>query len=203
MAYGRGDSCSPDSKDVYLEVDEGFRMKTIILIDTNFNNAFIFPQQNKKNYKPKKVGLDIEIKRRKTSDFAITSLRSYPQKMEWLVSHPVTNDKDKDFIILKVSEFIDIYKKAKEEEVSQTRDHWKGIQPHLRLIHCITDFSEIKEAFLMGFNVMSKQELVGRKTMISEKWNDEKFNLKSTLYPDLYDDFSVEINIGKQLECQW
>ena len=208
------DSKSPQRKDV----EEGSRMKTImamaigltvnnILIDaSSFNNASIFPQQNKKNWKPTKGGLDVEIKRRKTSDFPLSTLRSSTQKMEWLVAHPVTNDEDKEFIVTKVSEFITIYKKVKEEEASHTRDHWKGVQPLLRLIHCITDFSEIKEAFSMSFNVMSKQELDGRNSeilkrndpwiMISDKWNDETFNLKSTTYPDLHDDFSVEMDIG-------
>ena len=116
------------------------------------------------------------------------------------------NDDDKEFIVSKVSEFIEVYKNAKEEEETHSRDHWKGIQPHLRLIHCITDFDEVKEAFSMSFNVVSKPELDGRNNeflkrndpwiMISDKWNNENFSVKSTLYPNLHVDFSVEIEIG-------
>ena len=208
---------SPQSKDVYSKLDEGSRLNTImamaigltvngILIDVNsFNNGSIFPQQNKKTWKPAKVLLEQEIRRRQ-SDFPLSTLRSSTQKMEWLVSHPVEKEDDKEFIVSKVSEFIEIYTKAKEEEEAHTRDHWKGIQPHLRLIHCITDFDEIKEAFSMSFNVMSKEELDGRNNeflkrndpwiMISDKWNDENFNVKSVTYPDLHEDFSVEIDIG-------
>ena len=123
---------SPQSKGVYSKLDEGSRLNTImamaigltvngILIDVNsFNNGSIFPQQNKKTWKPAKVLLEQEIRRRQ-SDFPLSTLRSSTQKMEWLVSHPVEKEDDKEFIVSKVSEFIEIYTKAKEEEEAHTR----------------------------------------------------------------------------------
>ena len=79
---------------------------------------------------------------------------------------------------------------SRESAPSAQREQWSGMIPFLRLIHCLVDHDEIREAFKLSFTVMTHQELDDRScpenqipdpwTMVADKFNDPNYAQTST-----------------------
>ena len=181
----------------------------------DYNNHKSFPTKHKKSWNPSNTNLIDEIKRRKqiNGDVSKTSIQMKKNvALTWLKEHPLTNEIDKSFVLQKVSTFLSESQAAAQEAANKSSaanpssQQWSGIVPYLRLIHAICDFEEIRSAFHKDFTVLSREELDARNkhdaqlnspwTLASDKWNDEQFDCKSTVYHDLHDDFSTEIDLS-------
>ena len=70
------------------------------------------------------------------------------------------------------------------------------------MIHCITDKDDTKASFLRSFSVKTRKELEERKLIkdaweiVSEYFNDPHFNVRSSSYPMLHEDFSSVIDLS-------
>ena len=188
----------------------------------DYNNHPSFPNKQKKIWNPLNSHLFDEIKRRKTifSDMSITSTAMRRDgALTWLRENPIKNEEDKAFIVYKVSTFLKEVAAAKKEirgnkassavgDANSTTSarQWSGMIPFLRLIHAICDFENIRSAFHKYFNVLTKDELdrmnrddavlTSPWTLASDKWNDPDFDCKSSIYADLHDEFSNEIDLS-------
>ena len=119
------------------------------------------------------------------------------QEVGW-VKHEVKN-------FIKISKAaVEAIVKAKQQ--TPDREQWVGIIPFLRLIHCITDCDDAKEAYLNSFSTLSHSELDGRHNqdtprldpwvLVSNNWNDSEFNPVSRMYPDLHNEFISPIELS-------
>ena len=184
---------------------------------TDYTNDVRFPLGNKYKWNPKRTDLVDEIIRRKLIASGVPSATNKQMKkpvaLAWLKEHPITNEEDIDFIRSKVSTFL-INVRLAEAEKAETfgkRDQWSGIIPLLRLIHCLVDFDDIKEALQTSFSTKSRQEIDGRNntetmrvdpwSLVADKWNDRGYNPNSTVFDDLHDEFRKCTDIShKQVE---
>ena len=120
------------------------------------------------------------------------------------MNNPVTAVIDVTFLQRRLSAFIEETNAAS----ATSSNYWVGSvpMPFLRLIHCLVDFENIKEAFLKSFDTMTRQELDGRFNddirrdspwvLIADKWNDNNYNPTSTPYVYLYQDFQTAIDLS-------
>ena len=173
-----------------------------------------FPKKGKKKYNPSNQMLIDEIKRRKkildpSQEPKANSQMLRTEAIEWLQKNPLQDSTDQEFIQSKLDTFLATSTNAEAEKQSSTnqnsRDQWSGMIPFLRLIHCLLDCDKIREAYHKSFTTMNKEELDGRNNpermcecpwvMAVDKWNDEKYSVKSTVYQDLHDDFRQSINL--------
>ena len=138
-----------------------------------------------------------------TKDYTKTNKQwSKHKAVEWLVNNPVTADIDVSFLRRRLKSFIEEANAAS----TTSSNYWVGSVPFLRLIHCLVDFENIKEAFLKSFESMSRQELDGRFNdnirrespwlLIADKWNDSDYNPTSTPYVTLHQDFQTAIDLS-------
>jgi hypothetical protein len=171
-----------------------------------------FPQKNKKKWKPTNVELLKEIKRRKKmyNLYSITQRTNMQQSKrsacQWLMTNPLTNQIEIDWIQKKVGDFLMVVANAEKEKNEKQRDQWSGLVPYLRLIHCLTDFDSVRAALQQSFTVMTRDQLDGshnenniRKcpwTLASDKWNESNYNPKLSIYTNLHDDFKDSIDLA-------
>ena len=164
-----------------------------------------YPTTSKKMWHPQRIHLIDEIERSKmlTKDYTKTNKQwSKHKAVEWLVNNPVTADIDVSFLRRRLKSFIEEANAAS----TTSSNYWVGSVPFLRLIHCLVDFENIKEAFLKSFESMSRQELDGRFNdnirrespwlLIADKWNDSDYNPTSTPYVTLHQDFQTAIDLS-------
>ena len=177
----------------------------------DFSKDDRFPKRNKKKYVPTNPNLIDEIKRRKqlidpTKIPKANSQMTKPDAIDWLQKNPLQDQTDVTFLLSKIRTFINLTAASEAEKTSNHRDQWTGIVPFLRLIHCIIDFDDIREAFEKHFSCLSREELDGRNNqetvracpwiMCSDKWNDENYDTESTIYRDLHNDFNEKIDLS-------
>lgn len=173
----------------------------------------VFPTAEMRKWCPTNAVLKDEVQRRKK----LLNIAKVPnaqkprlEQMNWLRRNPIIDDKCVAFLRARIEHFIGAFKEAKEAKktfnFSPEREQWAGIIPFLRLIHCITDKDANKEAFHLYFTVLTHQELDGRNnpdtartdvwTLLSDLWNDDKYNPSSTVYSDLHDDFKESLDLS-------
>ena len=186
-----------------------------------FENDDRFPQQlnkrrsNKQNkdqpkkWKPSVNILVGEIKRRKKEYYKSNKGSSEMKKdkaFEWLIEHPINFSSHIKWVLKKINEFFDATAAAKKEVIDTRRDQWHGVVPFLRMIHCIFDFDDIRAALQKSFTVMTRTEIDGRYDddhardnpweMIAEKWNDPEYNIKTSVYGHLHNDYRQTIDLS-------
>ena len=201
-------------------VDEGNNLKVLCamavgIIDDDGKDIGdferdVFPKTDFKKWKPNKAELAKEVSRRKKIlqiPTAPNQQKPKADQLAWLIQHALFDENDTTFIKQRLQQFLDTYHKAKDAKNTPVeREQWSGMIPYLRLIHCITDFDEIKEAFHESFTVLSREELDGRNNpdtmradcwaLAAEKWNNYDYNVLSTPYTDLHDDFVAPIDLS-------
>jgi K+/H+ antiporter YhaU regulatory subunit KhtT len=179
-----------------------------------------FPKSRKKQWAPQKGLLCDEIKRR-LSLTGKPAKTNHQQKLEtavhWLKDNPIEEEEGILFLKKTISELLITfqlvdYGKPKNNVAAATRDQWSGIVPFLRVIHCLTDHDEIKQAFQAHFVVMTRRQLDGRHnqltmqqcpwTLAADKWNDPEYNPMSRIFADLHDEFGVEIDLSHDVVQQ-
>jgi len=108
---------------------------------------------------------------------------------EWLVANPIVAEDEVAFIQATIAHRISVAERAGslQPNVGQVASgNWIGKYPHLRLIHCIIDFNDIKTAYQNRLNVPSgRMDVENRKQpavlaanvwhMVAAKWNDTSF----------------------------
>ena len=162
-----------------------------------------------KAWKPNKESSLEEMKRRrarncvKSSTYFKDKRMNLKVKYDWLTSNPITNEDDIDFVTDKMEQMIELHQQAQHEK-GLSKVFWKGLEPVIRFIHCLTDFDDIKEAFRQSLTCMTRQELDGKNNpqigradpweLIAAKWNDTDFYLKSVKYPHLHSDFAAQMS---------
>ena len=167
-----------------------------------------FPLAHRSKWKPTTSDFIDEIKRRKEilgKKPKVNSQMKLSVALDWLVENPILGDDDKAFVLHKVAAFLKVSSEvAAEKPKPSGSQKWVGIVPYLRLIHCITDKDDAKASFLKSFSVKTRKELEDRKltkdvwAIVSDYFNDPNFNVTSSLYPMLHDDFSSAIHLGYQ-----
>ena len=170
-----------------------------------------FPSKNKSKWKPKAVTLIDEIMRRKKNYYEDEPAATNQQTkksvaMEWLRKNPIPFPPDIDWVQQKISVLFEANKQSETQKQNNSRDQWSGIVPFLRLIHCIFEVDNTKEALQKSFTVMSRQELDGRNSednmricpwkLASDSWNDSDYNPVSSIYINLHNDFHQTIDLS-------
>ena len=121
--------------------------------------------------------------------------------LDWFVDNVLPGDDDRTFVLDKVVSFLKVSSEVAAGKPSGSQK-WVGIVPCLRLVHCITDEDDAKASFLKSFSVKTRKELEDRKltkdvwAIVSDYFNDPNFNVTSSLYPMLHEDFSSAIDLG-------
>ena len=163
-----------------------------------------FPLAHRSKWKPTTSDFIDEIKRRKEilgKKPKVNSQLKLSVALDWLVENPILGDDDKAFVLDKVVSFLKVSSEVAAGKPSGSQK-WVGIVPYLRLIHCITDKDDAKASFLKSFSVKTRKELEDRKlikdvwAIVSDYFNDPNFNVISSLYPMLHEDFSSTIDLG-------
>jgi len=198
---------------VILEMEIGLVDQNNIMYK-DYRSDSRFPlSKEKRKFLPTNDGLIKEIKRRKIlfNDISKTNMQTKQEvAIKWLVNNPLTKEEDIIYIQSHMVKLTQLIAKAENQnKKSQPLQTWKGIIPHLRLIHCLVDFDSIKSAYLNSLNTLSRAELDGRKNsetkrqcpweLMSEKWMDPNFKPTSRVYPHLHDDFRIEIDLQHSL----
>ena len=129
-----------------------------------------FKSSNQKlKFTPKAVTLTAEIARRafvlnikkpKCANWKITA------KQDWLVKYPITNPADVEFVKRECALYISLLQNAADEKSRQavaSSLNWAGNNPYLRLYHCLIE-DDIKEAYVNRDDVMTRQQLDGRRS---------------------------------------
>ena len=121
---------------------------------------------------------------------------------DWLVQNPIKNAADVTFVRGEVGKLATLAA-AKERSA---RLQWSGSAPYVRLCHAVTDVEANKEAFLLSFQCLSREELDGRHNpdvarpdawaLIAETWNSREFNPRAAIYPGTHREFGQEMNIS-------
>jgi len=163
-----------------------------------------FPLAHRSKWKPTTSNFIEEIKRRKEilgKKPKVNSQMKLSVALDWLVENPILGDDDKAFVLDKVVSFLKVSSEVAAGKPSGSQK-WVGIVPYLRLIHCITDKDDAKASFLRSFSVKTRKELEDRKLIkdvweiVSDYFNDPNFNVTSSLYPMLHEDFSSAIDLS-------
>jgi len=127
---------------------------------------------------------------------------------EWLVANPIVAEDEVAFIRATIAHRISVAERAGSQQpnVGQVASgNWIGKYPHLRLIHCIIDFNDIKTAYQNRLNVPSgRMDVENRKQpavlaanvwhMVAAKWNDTSFQ-PVTSVKATHSDFARPISI--------
>ena len=150
------------------------------------------------------------MRRRKSEYFNDSTATNKQTKvavaMEWLRKRPIPSLPDIQWVQQKISVLLEANKKSETQKLNKARDQWSGIVPFLRLIHCIFEVDNTKEALQKSFTVMTRQELDGRHSeenmracpwqLASDSWNDSDFNPVSSIYSHLHNDFHQTIDLS-------
>ena len=182
--------------------------------EKQFDEDDRFPSQSKKKssgqkWKPPVTALVAEIKRRKKEyhqGIKGSSDMSKTKSYEWLLAQPINVSCHINWVQNKMKKFLDATSAAQKEVIDMRRDQWHGVIPFLRLIHCIFDFEHIRAALQKSFTVMTRAEIDGRFNndharenpweMIAEKWNDPDFNVQTSVYSHLHNDYTKAIDLS-------
>lgn len=131
---------------------------------------------------------------------------SLSKVLDWLDENPITSVDDVAFLEKTVTHTkqtaLDAFAASKAEKAS-IDVNWTGKYPYLRLIHCLIDDDDIKEAYLHRHDVDTTRMTVENRNsvdkrpptvweMISAKWNDKNFEPKTAELPDLHSDFILQ-----------
>jgi len=128
--------------------------------------------------------------------------------IDWLVEHPLIDPKDIWYIQHEMKLLSDLMiNSEKESNDVKNQIIWKGIIPHLRLIHCLVDNEYIREAFLRSLSTLTKSELdknsqirrVCPWQLMCDKWQDPGFTPTTRVYSHLHDDFRHPISLKHSL----
>jgi hypothetical protein len=129
---------------------------------------------------------------------------------EWLEQHPIHEPGDVSFLttLLKSEEALGYasLQRTQSENDSLARN-WTGEIPYLRMIHCLVDDDNIKDAFLHRNDLSGDRiELDNRNSserrqqtvweMIAHKWNDRSFNPSTLELTDLHSHFFLPIDLS-------
>lgn len=136
--------------------------------------------------------------------------------VKWLHNHPVINSDEVTYL----QEVVSARKKLEEEGAESQRQerellekNWTGETPYIRLIHCLIDHEDVREAFVtrhdlapgrMGIenrNSISKRSKTVWELM-AEKWNDPSFSTNTeaiNIHFHFADSFTVEYSQVEEL----
>ena len=152
----------------------------------------------KTTIKPKAKDLKEEVMRR-SSIFNHIRIKPRPngwgisELMEWLMTNPIINTADVQFLSREVQRVTKIMQDARierqrEDSLLQVGE-WKGKVPYLRLIHCLAE-DDIKQSYVHRHDPWSRQMLDSRNSecrqrtvfeMIADRWNSPTFNPSSAI----------------------
>ena len=134
--------------------------------------------------------------------------------LKWLDDHPIIELDDVGFLMKTVALKKNILggNRCQKAEKELLEKSWVGKYPYLRLIHCLIESDEIKNAFLhrndvdnTRMTVDNRNSVEKRRTtvweMIAREWNDPLFQPITEELPDLHSDFSCEDLIEHALVC--
>ena len=198
-----------NSKKVLLAMVVGLKDEENNVFDGNYcTNEY--PTKHRRKWMPSLADFVAEIKRRKVlmgQKPKANSQMKLDTALNWLNQNPITDEQDKDYVLTQMKTFMNASSNlAGTDDSSPKSKHWKGSLPFLRLIHCLVDNDEVREAFQRSFTVLSRKELDGRKNpetqkacpweLISKYFNSASFNPKSTKYPQLHDEFKEQIDLS-------
>lgn len=126
--------------------------------------------------RPKNTDFCNEVARRATlfNVFPLPRPSNWTRQLciDWLQQNPVRNEADIEFLTKEVARVRDILVRAQQQEqegellpstVSTGGGRsWRGVVPYLRVIMCLTQ-DHVKSLFLTRANVLTRQELDGRR----------------------------------------
>ena len=199
-----------NSKKVLLAMVVGLKDENDVLFDGNYNTD-AYPTKQRRKWMPILADFVSEIKRRKLSmgqKPKANSQMKIDAALNWLIQNPITDEQDKEYILGQMNLFMTVVSAnlVNSVESSPKSKQWKGSIPFLRLIHCLVDNDDVKEAFQKSFTILTRKELDGRNNpdtqkacpweLISKYFNSESFNPKSTKYPELHEEFKEELDLS-------
>jgi len=171
-----------------------------------------FPKNKLSKWRPNKTDLLTEIKRRRSILMLEKRFNQQSGKAihyKWLQDNPLrADDSDVTFVTAKVASFLESNKNVAHaaDNDKQKEPQWSGMIPHLRLIHCLVDFDNIRAAFMASHSVMTHLELDGRHnpetmqqnpwTLIADKWNDKEYNPSSSVCNKIHSVFSFSMDLS-------
>lgn len=130
--------------------------------------------------------------------------------LEWLDSHPICAEDDIEYLRATVNnrkkEVEDTTQFSASNNTAEQRN-WTGKQPHLRLIHCLIDNDEVKQAYLRRNDIpqgrlhIDNRNSVEKRNksvweMMADQFNDPDFNPVTEELPMLHSDFINSEDIG-------
>jgi len=131
-----------------------------------------FPQPTKKWF-PNNEHLIKEIIRRKIifGDSSKTRVHTKTDDaITWLIDNPITDPNDVFFVSNEVEMFLeDVAIAEKDKEDSKKHMNWVGMDPHLRLIHCIVDDENIRKAYVKSLDVKTIHEVDGNNNTLTKR----------------------------------
>jgi hypothetical protein len=176
---------------------------------------------NKKlsNHLPRKQDLVDERKRRLTIMASQglcgkekKNLNTKSDYLTWLRMNPVMTSASVQFIQREIKNLRQVKADAASARVREVRERggkqWSGLAPYLRLIHSLVDFEDIREAYVLSFNQLTRKEIDARNNsderrapvnvwrLIADKFNDRSFNPESQLMGSVWHEFGSKIDLS-------
>ena len=113
--------------------------------------------------KPSNNHLVEEQKRRRTVNREVNIRVNFQARatvlLNWLLQNPITNATDITFVRRAVGDLVALAAAKEQARADSARLQWSGSAPSVRLCHAVIDVEANKEAFLLSFKYMNREDL--------------------------------------------
>mmetsp|Transcript_13664 Transcript_13664/g.16599 ORF Transcript_13664/g.16599 Transcript_13664/m.16599 type:complete len:321 (+) Transcript_13664:1406-2368(+) len=206
-------ACNDNSIHMLFAMACGIKDENESYIADYESDQLFIKSKKKKFFKPSKLHLIEEVKRRKMrkgESPKLSTQKTVPFYTDWLKENNTLDQEDSIWVKTKISWFRRTLADASESTFEDVDQHltFRGNTWVLRVVHALVDHDDAKLAFASSYDVEDRLSVDSRNSpghikktvydIVAGYYNNPDFNPMSTLYPHVHSDFAEVIDLVAQ-----